>query len=311
MCNFICKEDFSTAHLSDLDKWLRDIDLTKGGTASHVDILAHPLCQPGISIQRVHSELHKALLKIEIAAHRSKQSSRTPGDDMMKKNICLIVRAAHPRVWKRFLHLLDTHDLHIDQLSYEELNQWIFKAERQPSDKSAIIALVNSIMGPLLPDTDAVQSRSPTSAINPEHPKSPPQGSTAVYMIQGKDPHAKVFEGLCGPGVSATQQVRDQAAIDGKCSNCFNFKDRKYPPHMANQCPYTTPDCVERKTPHIPITPNNGRPLRTSPEDIIKTFLTDRKSFLANPTPKVSPKTAQIPSEPIRNVIFLSMLVHV
>ena len=38
MCNFICKEDFSTAHLSDLDKWLRDIDLTKGGTASHVHV---------------------------------------------------------------------------------------------------------------------------------------------------------------------------------------------------------------------------------------------------------------------------------
>ena len=73
---------------------------------------------------------------------------------------------------------------------------------------------------------------------------------------------------------------------------------------MARQCPYTTPDCVERKTPHIPITPNSGRPLRTSPEDIIKTFLADRKSFLANPTPKVPPKTVQIPSEQTRNVIF-------
>lgn len=301
MCNYICKEDFSTAHISDLDKWLRDFDITKGGTASHADILAHPLCQPGIPIQLVHSELHKALLKIEIAAHRSKQSSRTPSADMRKKNICFIVRAAHPRVWVRFLHLLDTHDLHIDQLSYEEVTQWIFKAERQPSDKSAIIALVNSIMGPLLPDTDAAQSRSTTSATNPEPTKSPPQGSAAVYMLQGKDPHAKVFEGLCGPGVLATQQVRDQAAIAGKCSNCFNWKDRKYPPHMAHQCPYTTPDCVERTTTHLPITPNSGRPLRTSPEDIIKAFLADRKSFLANPIPKVPPK---IPSEPIRNVTF-------
>ena len=77
------------------------------------------------------SNLHKALLKIEIEAHRSKQSSRTP-----KKNICLIVRAAHPRVhvWVRFLHLQDTHDLHIDQVPYyyEKATQWIFKAERQP-----------------------------------------------------------------------------------------------------------------------------------------------------------------------------------
>jgi hypothetical protein len=71
MCSYICKEDFSTSHISDLDQWLRDFDLTKGGTPSKIDILSHPLCQPGVTIQRAHSELHKALLKIKIAAHRS------------------------------------------------------------------------------------------------------------------------------------------------------------------------------------------------------------------------------------------------
>jgi len=70
---------------------MRDFDLTKGGTASKLDILAHPLCQPGVTIQRAHSELHQALLKIEIAAHRSKKNSRTPSDDMKKKNISLVV----------------------------------------------------------------------------------------------------------------------------------------------------------------------------------------------------------------------------
>ena len=92
---------------------MRDFDLTKGGTASKLDILAHPLCQPGVTIQRAHSEWHtcKALLKIEIAAHCSKQSSRTPSDDMKKKNISLIVRAAHPHVYDRFIKLIDTHDL--------------------------------------------------------------------------------------------------------------------------------------------------------------------------------------------------------
>jgi hypothetical protein len=218
---------------------------------------------------------------------------------MKKKNISLIVRAAHPHVWKRFLHLLDKHDLHLDKLTYEEVHQWIFKAERQPSDKSAIVALVNSIMGNSLSDTpsDLPRSNTPTATPAPTTPQDgvPAVGVPAVYMQQGKVPHATVFEGLCGPAVTATQQVRDQAARDGKCSNCFNWKNKKYPPHKADQCPYTTLDCVERKTPHFPVTPTNGRPLRASSQDRIQSLLTERASFLATQT--ASLQTDPIPSK--------------
>ena len=130
------------------------------------------------------------------------------------------MRAAHPHVWDRFIHLIDTHDLNIDQLTYEEANQWIFKAERQPSDKSAILALANSRYHEQtlhVPDTHAHPSRSNTPAANPAPTQHTHQdGVPAVYIPQGKDPHAKVFEGLCGPAVTVTQQVRDQAARDGK-----------------------------------------------------------------------------------------------
>jgi len=128
-------------------------------------------------------------------------------------------------VWDRFIQLIDTctHDLNIDQLPYEEISLWIFKAERQPSDKSAILALVNSIMRNSLPDTPADPSRSNTPAANPAHTKHTHQGGVAaIYMSQGNDPHARVFEGLVGPAVTATQQVRDQADRDGKCRNCLN-----------------------------------------------------------------------------------------
>jgi hypothetical protein len=89
--------------------------------------------------------LHKALHKIAIAAHHAHQPSRTPDDDMQKKNLSLIVRYAHPRVWERFLTLLDADNIPFDSMPYNDFAQWIFKAERPPSAKSAIVAFVNSI----------------------------------------------------------------------------------------------------------------------------------------------------------------------
>ena len=107
-------------------------------------------------------------------------------------------------------------------------------------------------MGNSLPDTPSDPSRSNTPTVSgpqllpPRHIHTRTVFLLSTSLQQGKDPHAKVFEGLCGPAVTVTQQVRDQAARDGKCSNCLNWKNKKYPPHQADQCPYTTLDCVER-----------------------------------------------------------------
>jgi len=172
--NFLCKEDFSSPRISDLDHLLLQFDLGKGGTASPADILATPFCQPGVTLQKCHSELHKAFHKIAIAAHHAHQPSRTPDDDMLKKNLGLIVRYAHPRVWERLLTLIDTNNLQIDSMPYNEFAQWIFKAERPQSAKSAVIAFINSL-----------NTHSP-----------------------------RIYEGLTGPGVSASPSIRQKAHLD-------------------------------------------------------------------------------------------------
>ena len=272
LCNFICQDDFTQSQRSHLDQWLADFDVSKGGTASKQDILLHPMCNPKYTIQRVHANLHKAFLRIAEAAHRCNQRSRIPDDDMKKKNLSLLVRAGHPHVWKDFLHLIDTHEPPIDTMPYEQFVQWIFRAARKPSAMSPIVAYINSILGdPGLQSKPSISTPSSTSSMSPD--REPPKAQQtpkveAVYITQA----GHILEALVGPGVTATAHDRANAAAANKCSNCLNWKSRKYPPHMSHQCPYTTPNCVPRQQAHTPITPTSGRPFtyQSSAETIDK-----------------------------------------
>ena len=128
--------------------------------------------------------------------------------------------------------------------------------------------------------------------------EAPQEPRRVVYIKMGKF----TFEGLTGHGVIATDSERKAATAAGKCSNCLGIKTAKFPNHTANQCPFTKPDCSPWDANHTPITMTDGKTLRESDPEQIKTFLADRKSFLANR--KVPAKLPTIPSEPLRNVTF-------
>ena len=309
---FLCKEDFSTPRISDLDNLLFQFDLGKGGTASPEDILATPFCQPGFTIQKCHSELHKAFHKIAIAAHHAHQPSRTPDDDMQKKNLSLIVRYAHPRVWERFLTLLDTNTIPIDSMPYNDFAQWIFKAERPPSARSAIIAFVNSIStnsppSPTLPtdkDTDKDKDKDKDKSHHWPEP---------VYMEQGSGSFKFMYEGLTGPGVFASPTIRNKAHYEGNCSSCLNYKNKKYPQHTDNSCPFTMPDCVPRTYDHTPVIPVHGtRYKRESALTRIQQFLDERRTSLKQgSTPQITVQPMQVKTEDASTFITTDEPPHV
>ena len=125
-------------------------------------------------------------------------------------------------------------------------------------------------------------------------------------MAQGVGPFKFVYEGLTGPGAFASQTIRDKAHSENSCSNCLNYKSKKYPRHTAQACPFTMPDCVPRSSNHTPVPPTDGNRFRNeSPHDRLQQFLDERStSFQQGGTQPVRPSllatpTTSLPRDPI------------
>ena len=293
MCNFICQHDFSKPTLSRLDEWLIKFDITKGGHATAQEIENHEFCEKGVTVQTNHSKMQKLLLQIEAAAHHANQMARVPADYDLITNLLAIVYVAHRPTWDRLLHLIDTHDFYLDTMTYEQATSLILKAENQPSARSTAIAKIRSLMedpavgGSRHTNTghESAKSDKPDST---KSDKSPPVYFQVNCQPQGPAKYY-ILEGLVGPGVLASESTRKKAHDEGGCSNCLTHKYKKYGPHTAETCPYTTPDLRERLFSHTPITVDTtgrqGPYLVVSDPTTLQKFRDERQLLLSRDPP--------------------------
>ena len=82
------------------------------------EIENHEFCEKGVTVQANHSKMQKLLLQIEAAAHHANQLARVPADYDLITNLLAIVYVAHRPTWDRLIHLIDTHDFHLDTMTY-------------------------------------------------------------------------------------------------------------------------------------------------------------------------------------------------
>ena len=291
LCNFICKQDFSKEKIGQLDELIKLNDLPLSGNASEAQIRAHPYVNSSHSMQYLHTLMQQAHNKITACALRENKKERIPSNLARIQTFAAAIYAGHPEIWTRIMTLMDDKDLKLDKMTYDEFLRLALRAETRNSATDSVVAFTLSLF----------KKDKPTPAPKPK-PKggaeAPQESRRAVYIKMGKF----TFEGLTGHGVIATDSERKAATAAGKCSNCLGIKAAKFPNHTANQCPFTKPDCSPWDPNHIPITMTDGKTLRESDPELIKPFLAERKSFLANR--KAPAKTPTIPPEPQRNVTF-------
>ena len=292
LCNFICKQDFSKEKIGQLDELIKKNDLHHSGNASEDQIRAHPYVNTTHSMQYLHTLMQQAHTKITACALRENRKERIPSSLERIQSFSVAIYAGHPDIWARIITLMDNKDLRIEKMTYEEFLRLALLAETRNSATDSVVAFTLALF----------KKDKPTPAPKPKSNKvgaeAPQEPRRVVYIKVGKH----TFEGLTGHGVIATDSERKAATAAGKCSNCLGIKTAKFPNHTANQCPFTKPDCSPWDANHTPITMTDGKTLRESDPELIKTFLADRKSFLANR--KVPAKPPTIPSEPLRNVTF-------
>jgi hypothetical protein len=304
MCNFICQHDFSKPTISRLDEWLMQFDISKGGHATVQEIENHEFCTKGVTIQANHSKMQKLLLQIEAAAHQANQRARIPDDYALKTNLGLIVYTAHRTTWDRMLYLIDIHGLQTDTMSYEQFTSLIIQADHQPSARSTLIAKIRSLMtsSPSVPtETSAKHDHSARGAQQDQTPRPYPVYFKVNCQPQGP-PKYYILEGLVGPGVTAPESARTKAHDAGGCSNCLNYKSKKYATHTASTCPYTTPNLLDRVFPHTPIPALNGRQPVESDPTTVQQFRDERKLLLSNAPPSTPPDPTRHPTVPTKQL---------
>ena len=118
-----------------------------------------------------------------------------------------------------------------------------------------------------------------------------------------------------GPGVLASESARTKAHDAGGCSNCLNYKSKKYAPHTASTCPYTTPNLLDRVFPHTPITVANGRQpafLVESDPTTVQQFRDERKLLLSTAPPSTPPEPTHHPTVPTKQLFPIQQVeLHV
>ena len=294
LCNFICKQDFSKEKIGQLDELIKKNDLHHSGNASEAQIRAHPYVNSSHSMQYLHTLMQQAHTKITACALRENRKERIPSNLERIQSFSVAIYAAHPATWERLLTLMDNKDIKIDGMTYDEFLRLVLLAETRNSATSSVVAFTLALFKKDKPTQDP---KPKTHKAGTEEPKEPKK---LTYIKLGKH----TFEGLTGPGLTATDSERKAATAAGKCSNCFGIKSNKFPSHAVTQCPFTKPDCSPWDAHHTPITMTDGRTLRESDPEQVKIFLAERKLFLANQNPNGPAKLPTIPSEPVRNVTF-------
>ena len=280
MANFVCEEDISKPRVSHLDKLLRDFDITRGGYASPEEITKHVFCKPFQSIQAVTSQMHQAYLLIDAHARREGQPLRVPTADARKKNLILVIGAAHERVYRRMCTLIDNNRIDVDTMSFESFLAFVFTANEQLSARSAIMSYALTMLKiPLAPKTAKDKDKDKDKDMDKDKDKQTP--NPPVFMLQGH----YVFQLLIGKGVTATDQDRAAIVAQGKCGNCFGWYNRKYPHHTTDQCPFTPPNGLPRAGPHHPVSQLDGKLSVASDASTIAAALHDRRLLLANRNP--------------------------